>query len=403
MDVRSGDAAAETISPAKRVTWRHLLIRDGLTFLSLTLVSVVLGVVTTLLFRSFQARRSDLAAIWAERGKAALSHGDAAEAVAAYRTSLTYGPDDRNHQLALAGALAAAGHVNEAETYFLVLWETAPGDGLINLQLARLERSRGNASSAINYYRAAVFGTWQGDAPVRRRDIRLELSNYLIQRGELQAARAELLIAAGNNADAPAQLAIAEALEQAGDPKDAMAAYRAAMQGGREGEVAEAKAGELCYRMGNYRCADDLLIKALRYKQWTPEQVARMSTLQANAGRLQELSFAHDVPQQMRTAHLLGDVQMAQARLKACLAGRSVTTGQAAAPLQAIQTRWKELDSRRNRKALPRDEVLQEQYGDLLWTTESAITRACGVPGGDDALLVYLHDHPATQFGAQKE
>ena len=76
------------------------------------------------------------------------------------------------NQLALAQALAASGHVNEAENYFLNLWQSRPGDGLINLQLARLERSRGREQQATEYYRAAVFGTWDGDALTRRRDTR---------------------------------------------------------------------------------------------------------------------------------------------------------------------------------------------------------------------------------------
>ncbi len=403
MEVKGGTAAAGTLSSAKQVMWRRLLIRDGLTFLSLTLVSVILGGVTTFLFRSFAAHRADLAVTWAERGRSALDHADAAQAVIAYRTSLTYRPDDRDNQLALAQALAASGHTNEAENYFLTLWDSAPGDGLINLQLARLERSRGDASAAINYYRAAVFGTWEGDAPVRRRDIRLELSRYQIERGEMRAARAELLIAAGNNADALTQLNIGEALEQANDPNDAMTAYRSAMQGGQEGEVADAKAGELCYRMGNYACAAELLDKALHYKGWTAEQVARMSGLQGNAITLQQLSFDREIPQPVRTMHLLEDVHRAQARLKACLGESSVPpTAEGVATLQPLQARWRELDSARNRKALRFDDDLQQQYGTLLNNTEDAVTGVCGVPQGDDALIVYVLKHPMTQFGVKE-
>ena len=319
MAVGSGNLSAHALRSLKRSPRRRLIVRDSLTFLSLTAVAIVLGGVTTLLFRSFEAHRVALALQWAERGHEALQQGRSSDAVTALRTSLSYQPDDRDNQLLLAQALAASGHTTEAENYFLNLWQAQPGDGPINLQLARLERARGNAQDAINYYRAAVFGTWAGDAPARRRDTRLELSKYLVERGQAQAARAELLVAAGNNPDPAAQLAIGGALEAAGDPKDAMIAYRNVAASGKGGEGGEAKAGELCYATGDYTCAAELLEKALRYNGWQADQKVRMTQLQHNAERLQELAFSPDMTPAVRTSHLLNDASIAQSRLKTCL------------------------------------------------------------------------------------
>ena len=394
------------------------MMRDGLTFLSLTAVAIALGAVTTLLFRSFETHREDLAARWAERGRQDLQQGRSSEAVSALRTSLSYGADDRRNQLALAQALAASGHANEAETYYLNLWQAQPGDGLINLQLARLERARGEVQTAVNYYRAAVFGTWGGDALTRRRDIRLELSNYLIERGQLQAARAELLIAAGNNPDPETQLAIAQALQNADDPRDAMSAYRAVAAIGKGGQVGNAKGGELCYAAGDYSCAAEMLEKALRYDRWEAGQKARMTALQHDAERLQELAFTPEMAPAVRTSHLLNDARIAQSRLKACTveqapkapapwlssafrSARRPAPGAAASPpgpLQGLQLRWRGLDTARNRAALRRDDDLQEQYATLMNETETAVTQACGQPAGDDALLVRLQTHPPSHL-----
>jgi tetratricopeptide (TPR) repeat protein len=366
------------------------MVRDGLKFLTLTAVSVLLSGLTTLLFRSFEARREQLALQWARTGQEAMRKGDSKQAVTALRLSLSYHPDDYENQLTLAAALAAGGHTNEAENYFLNLLQARPGDGPINLQLARLERSRGRGEEAVDYYRAAVFGTWLGDAPVRRRDTRLELSRYLVERGEPLAARAELLIASGNNPDPATQLRIAEMLEAAGDPRSALNAYQHA-ESGAQASTAQALAGELCYRAGDYACAEEALAKALRAGSWTEEQKIRLRQLEANALKLQQIAFSPSMPPSLRSAHLLSDLGVVQARLKTCTAPS----------MQSFETRWKTLDTPHNRGALRHDEELQTEYGALIFETESAAATACGAPTGDDALLLHLQEHPMIHLGAQ--
>ncbi len=403
MDVQGQGAVADGIpSAAVQVERRRLMARDALTFLTLTAVALVLGAVTTLLFRSFERHREDLAERWAERGRQELAAGHSAAAVEALRTSLSYRPDDTANQMTLAEALAASGRSVEAENYYLNLWQAKPGDGPLNLQMARLERSRGNAQQAVEYYRAAVFGMWAGDAPVRRRDTRLELSRYLIERGQIDSARAELLVAAGNNPDAATQIAIGQLLEQANDAKDALTAYRNAAEGADRREDAQARIGELCYRMGDYGCAEDALEKALRYKRWTAEQASRLGKMRQDAARLQELAFSQGVPAAERAAHMLADALIVQQRLTSCLALKADGGAEESAPgLQSLQDRWKQMDTAKNRAALRRDDDLQDGYTGLIWETENVMAQACGAPAGDDALLEYLQAHPLTRFGEQ--
>lgn len=390
MEAGSSQAAVPLQPSSAQAGRRRVMVSDALKFLTLTAVVVVLSGVTAFLFRSFEARREQIAVQWAQRGREALREGRSDNAVAALRVSLSYRPDSVENQLALAEALAASGHADEAENYFLNLWQSRPGDGPINLQLARLERARGRTLQATDYYRAAVFGTWAGDAPARRRDTRLELSRYLVERGQPLAARAELLVAAGNNPDPATQLLIAEGLESAGDSKDALTAYRNAEEG-QQSATAQAGAGELCYSAGDYACAEDSLEKALRSKVWTEEQQARLSSLHEDAVKLQELAFSNAVSPSLRAVHLLSDVRLVLNRFKTC----SDTT---VAPYQA---RWKALDTVHNRAALRHDEDLQAQYGALIFETEAVVARACGAPTGDDALLLYLQEHPMTRIGAQ--
>jgi len=286
--------------------------------------------------------------------------------------------------------------VDEAENYFVNLWQSQPGDGGINLELARLARQQGRTFNAIEYYRAAIFGNWSGDGPARRRDIRLELSSYLVGLGQGNAARAELLIAAGNNPDASSQLRIGEALEAAGAPKDAAIAYRSVSDDKVLGATAQAKLGELCYAQGDYACAAEELTRALRKSSWTAEQKQRMSAMQENAERLQALVLSHNVPSQMRADHLLEASRITMARMNACLAQHA---GQA--DMTQLQTQWKALDTAKNRAALRHDDDVQDQYRQLIFKTERSAVDVCGAPTGDDALLLYLADHPATQFGGQ--
>ena len=178
---------------------RKLIVHDALIIASLSLVTVLLFGVTLILFRSFESHRNELATRWSGRGRAALMAGRPIQAIGALRTALTYAPGQRSYELLLAQALGNAGHTEESYNYFQGLWAAQPGDGFINLSLARLEAKRGDQKAAINYYRAAIYGTWEGDGAARRRDVRMELAQYLLDRKDNNGARTELLIAGGNN------------------------------------------------------------------------------------------------------------------------------------------------------------------------------------------------------------
>jgi len=184
----------------QRLTRRELLLRDALAFFVLTLTTVVLFALTLFLFRSFTNHRAEQARIWTANGQQALHTGDAEDAVKDLRIALTFAPGKPATELLLAQSLAAAGpkHTDEAYNAFLELWEVHPGDGQINLQLARLAVRRGDRAAAVRFYRAAIDGRWDENGAVHRRESRLELARFLIAQHDNPAAREELQVVAGN-------------------------------------------------------------------------------------------------------------------------------------------------------------------------------------------------------------
>lgn len=371
------------------------MVRDGLMFLSLTVVSLLMAGVTTLLFRSFEAHRQDLANQAAARGVVALQAGRSAEAVEDFRSSLEYRRGDRDTQLALARALAADGKVDQAESYFLNLWQAQPGNGQINLELARVKRKQGKLLDAIQYYRAAVFGTWSGDAPKRRRDIRLELSAYLLEKGQPRAARAELLIASGNNPDAATQFRIAELLEKAGDAGDALTDYRNAAADKHLAAMAFQKITALCYAMDDYACVQTSAQKWMTQAGVGADDKAQAEALKRNAARLEEMSLAPNLPEQERLRHLLGDGRIVERRLEACKAGAP------SSQFNDLQAGWRQLNSARNRNGMSSSDALRAQYQAEIFRMEHALNALCGAAGGDDELLLSMEAQSPAIAGEQ--
>ena len=180
------------------------------------------------------------------------------------RSALAYAPGQRSIEIDLAEALAGAGRTQEATSYFTTLWEAEPGSGIINLQLARLAARQGNETEALERYRASIYGNWEGDGTVRRRTVRMELIDYLIDRHRYSQAKAELIIAAGNAPDDPAiKLQVAALMEKAGDPGNAGQIYKTILQHAPHNLPATEGAARTAFALGNFVQARDYVDKAL--------------------------------------------------------------------------------------------------------------------------------------------
>jgi tetratricopeptide (TPR) repeat protein len=385
--------------PYAATSRRGLILHDSLAFLALLGASVALFGVTLFLFNSFQAHRADLAQRWSARGRMELSRNQPEQAVSALRTALSYGSegtDERANQLLLAQALDAAGHTDEATNYFLNLHDATPGDGSINLQLARLARRKDDEAEADNYYRAAIYGSWEGDAVIRRRQTRLELADYLIQQHQLAEARNELFTVAGNApADVQLDLDIARKLETAGFVQDALTFYQKAATADPHARLPLELAGTAAYNLGDYAEAERLLNHALVERpapNHTAEQQQHLEALAENARRIQQLNLTRDQPAAERADHILNASKIAQARLQSCLKANPSST------LTSLNARWTAATAGTagDRRTLLENAAAQDTWTNLVYTTEQdtapPLNPVCGQPTGDDALLLRLAD-----------
>jgi tetratricopeptide (TPR) repeat protein len=396
-----------TIETELKTNKRQLVIHDGLAFLALLAVTGLLFAVTLFLFKSFSAHRAQIALDSGEAGRVALAQGRPAEAIADLRTALSYAPNERGYELLLAQALGEDGRREEATNYFLNLWEQQPGDGFINLQLARLARQRKQMADAVNYYRASIFGSWTGDGVVHRRDVRLELANYLIEEKEFGLARTELLIAVSNAPPIPElSLALGESLLRAGDEADALKQDEKAFAEKPDYALAYERAGRLAYRMGDYVDARTWLEKALRESAGALDNAADpegdTTTLLKNSERLLVLDPTRAATRAERVTRTLDDRAIARKRLDACVRqAASANTGAQAfdslGALAALSARWTAASADSSRDALMRNDADLDLVRGLIGDTEDLTAQLCGAPKGDDALLLLL-SHRATNY-----
>ncbi|MEG9435254.1 tetratricopeptide repeat protein [Edaphobacter sp. HDX4] len=375
------------------LTTRRVIFRDSITFLSLTAITVVLFVVTLFLFRSFQQHRTELAKRWSDRGVAALQANRPDQAVTCYRTALSYAPGERSYELNLAEALAQAGRTEEAYNYFIGLREARPGDGFINLQLARLAATKHDAQGAVNFYRASIYGDWEGDGAKRRRDVRLELARYLIKQKQLGPAKTELLVVGGNAPDDPElDVTLANLLEQVAAPSDAMDFFQKALVHQPDNQIALSEAGRLAYRRGDYSTALALLERAVKRQPGNEENTA----LLMKTRRILQLIPSETLRAPERVDRILIDRAIAKARWNACAMQSDVSQNS----LQSLAARWMDPDATASRSALLHDSDKQKAALQLIYDTEIQTSQHCGAPTGDDALLLLLAQSSATKGGS---
>lgn len=322
-----------------------------------------------------------------------MRNGHPDRAVQALRSALEYAPDSRDTEIELAMALAAAGRDLEATSYFNTLLESQPGNGLIHLQLARIASKQGNPTLAEEHYQRALDGTWQGDGYVRRREVRLELARYLISRKDYSRAQAELRTAAGNAPKDPAlQLKIAGIMEQAQDPSDALAIYRAQIRLHNAPVEAFEGAGRTAYALGLITTAREAFSVATQYRGFPAQSDAERNSVRqmlANATRILELYPDPDLSVHTRAERIQNNAKIAHARLTACAANLNL-----AAKLAGLQTQWQPVFARLTSRALERNPQLEQTTMNLVYNTEKQTGLICGAPTGDDALLLKIAQNP---------
>jgi tetratricopeptide (TPR) repeat protein len=382
------------LTPEERQQRQKLILRDSLALLSLFAIVLLLFFITLFLFHSFSVHRQELAQRWFARGENALRSGQPLAAIDALRSALAYAPDDENMQVELAEALAAAGRTEEAVAYFNTLLESRPGNGMINLQLARLAAKQGDEGTALDHYQAALDGTWEGDGYIRRREVRLELAQYLIDRKRYDRARNQLLITAGNAPDdVNVELQVAGLLENAQDPANALHMYKKALQHRPARLAALQGAGRAAYVLNRFQEAKEYLERTLNHPDFEkqPKEVqSQFRNMLSDADHILLLYPGPELSVRARSERILGNKKIAQARLADCLSSKSAVPSE----LQDLVPEWQQLPAKLSLLQLEQNPELEQQIMHLVYQTEQITSRQCGAPTGDDALLLKIAQAP---------
>jgi tetratricopeptide (TPR) repeat protein len=380
------------LTPAERHQVRTLIFRDTVALVSIFFITVALAVATYFLFNSYSEHRRELAARWFTRGATAMDAHQPTIAIDDYHSALLYAPGQRQIEIALASALGSAGRIQEAIAYFNTLHDAEPGNGEINLQLARLATRAGNQDQAKLYFHAAIYGNWEGDGYLQRRAARLELVRYLISQGNYDQARSELLVASGNapSSDLEMQSKIAALLAEDHFPADALNLYQQILTQHADYLDALQGAAAAAYILGHYESAYRYLDRAIHapaYAGCDAAQGRRDQNQLHWLDRIIVLDLAANLPPATLAARLLADREIAHARLLGC--------PRAEPALSSIAARWDAEPKHITAKDLMTDPSAEQRERKLIDDTEKATAQACGNPQGDDAVLLRLAQVPS--------
>lgn len=368
-----------------------------LVLLALTLAAAAAFAAVSHLVARFNANEQARGRRLYALGIADLNAGKADRAIDEFRAALTCERTNSQYQLSLGRALRDTGRLDEAESYLLSLWQRAPDDGTINLALARVAARRGSLDDSIRYYHNAMYGAWSGNSDANRRNARIELIEFLMQRNARSQAQSELVaLAAFLPADPALHLQTAHLFTQAEDYRDALSEYEKVLRADRGNAAALAGAGDMAYRAGRYRTAQKYLQEAINAN---PLDSGSHNLLASTSLVLQTDPFIRRTSDAERNRRISAAFAAAGDRLTACAQQKGVNIAGAAAgssPLVALQSRW--VAAKRNLPRLPTaaETDMPDAIMDLVFEIEQETANECGAPGGaDQALLLISHDREA--------
>jgi tetratricopeptide (TPR) repeat protein len=373
--------------------------REALLLTSLLALGIMFGV-TQAAVSYYHGKQADLAGMWFERGDAALKANRPKEAINDLRNALSYAPDNASYQLRLAQALAADNQIDAAEAYLLDLWNSQPGSGEINFELAQLEARKGNPDAA-RYYDNAIYGVWEKNTAEQRWNTRLALFHYWVSRGDLGQAQAELLALAAETPDIDykRRTRIGQLQLQSADPRHALEQFRQALRISPRYVPALAGAGTAEIAIGEYQGSIPFL-----------EMAARLAPHDHNVAeqlRVARLVLASDpfeigLSSQERASRTIDAFRQAQSRLAACATQHGILVA-AQIPQNPFQQTWawgqKLQPLLRKLRAQPQTAL---QIMNFVYSAENLAADECGpLEGKDQALWLIGKKHQLTGASGQ--
>jgi tetratricopeptide (TPR) repeat protein len=362
---------------------------------------ILLFVITSFAVRTYHDVEKGFAQEWYTRGEEDLRAGRVQAALADFRTALSYSDDNAEYQLRLAQALIAAGPSREtraeARTYLLNLLEREPGNGTVNLELARLAARDHAISDALRFYHGAIYGAWNEDPVAKRRAARLELVEFLLEVGEKDAARGELItLAAGLPADPTWQTKVGTLLMRVAGYDDALKLFRQALAEEPRLAPASAGAGECYFQKGDYANAERYLTRAVQQDPHLVQAAAMRDTAQAV---LNVDPFNRRLANTERARRAVLAFNTALTRLQNCAGLKGIDLKVAGSdPLQALYAQATALQPSVQERDLSHDSALLSQVMDVAFGVEQSTAYPCGEPQGlDMALLLMAREQGGTR------
>jgi tetratricopeptide (TPR) repeat protein len=361
-------------------TW--LLPREGWVLVGFAVSAILLFVVTSSIVSAHKAEQEALGRDWYRRGEKALETGQPDAALQALRNALVYDRENPRYHFRLAQALVASGRVGEARAYLLGLRESEPGNGPVNLELARLATKAADTIAAATYYRAAIQGEWDAKPVERRLETRLELAALLVDARSYPEALSELILLTPRLPREPAvRTRLADLLGRAGDRPRAIAEYRTVLRLDPGYAPALLGAGRTAFEARDWPRAVFYLRRARQAKALDPTTTDLLTAAEAVVAADPSLSRLTVAERARRAAQAL---RQAAERLAACGAGspsEALTTFDAR--LAAHRRDWAQTALRRNPDRI-------EPAMELVYAVERETAARCGAPVGPDRALLLL-------------
>jgi tetratricopeptide (TPR) repeat protein len=354
--------------------------QEILKLIVLIAVAVVAFFVTRAIAANNHAETLRDAAEWYARGRRALADHDAAAAVDAFRQSTVLKRGDREYTLALAQALVSTNQVESARLALIALRDSAPEDAEINLELARLDARRQDVTSAVRYYRNALYAPWSADQADARRQIRLELIRFLLAHGQSSRAESELLALVGDLPDdAPAHLDVGKLFTSVGDHRRALDQFQAALRLTPRDETALAEAGLAAFAGGDYQLAE-------RYLRSVPDQTGDVAETRA----VVELVLSKDplavrIGSSARRSRLSDAIAHTRQRLTMCADSQRAESPK----LEGLLDDFERFSNELGRTALLDNDTIESGL-ELVDRGERAATIACPPPDAVDRALMLI-------------
>lgn len=368
--------------------------RDILLLVLLFTIAVALFLFTRSMAAKERQLDTNVAAFWFSEGQGQVRSGEMEQAVDSFRKATNRDHDNRVYVLALANALAAAGHIDEARQALLRLRESAPENGEINLYLARLVAKRGDVAEAVRYYHNALYGLWTGSQiDEELRNVRVELINFLIVHQQHSAALSEVLILGASipEGDGAGQIEAGQLFLKAGDSEHALRHFVRALALSRNNAAALEGAGNAAFQLGDYARASRYLEAALAQGSGSDSD---RQLLDVTRMILSNDPLASHLRTAERNRRVMVDFDQALRRLQSCLSQRADGKDKATLGLQALETDALAMQSKLRPGNLVRDPELLGSAMELISKIEETTNITCGEPSGlDRALLLMSRKH----------